>query len=437
MPVKNKLLTWAFFGCLSSVGWGSQAQNFGLEALSTGRAGSVIAEEQNAHSALFNPALLGAQNQSSFSFSTSQTAVKTGSLGSIHLPRSLRRSDEPLSENYSLPDQSQTRWALGWNTPIRLKRLNRNAGLGLSLSGPYEKLRGFVAYAPDDVYLVRYGTADAQFKGTTSLGLELVPKKLFLGAGLSLFLSGAGAAETYLSDTPSSRMNLDVVLRTAPVLGIYSTYGGLSSAITFHESINPTLEQSMKAKIRLNGMDAFEQPLLMKSSLYFEPRTVEGEVQKDFSTFKISLGISYQVWSPYQPPVLITEAPDSTGVTQKSRAGTVTMKNTLNPRASIGVALTPSLDSYLGYQFRPSPVSDLSGEANALDTDTHLIGLSLEQRFSSSFFTETPLRLGVFGQYHRLTERTVLKEDTKAAGGPGFNFSGNAYVVGLSVRAEL
>lgn len=423
--------------CLGPLGLGSQAQNFGLESLSTGRAGSVIAEKQTAHPALFNPALLGVQDKPSLSFSTSQITVKTNSLGVIQLPRSLRRSDEALGASYSLPDQSQARWALGWNTPVRLSRLNRNMGLGISLSGPYEKLRGFVAYAPDDVYLVRYGTADAQFKGTTSVGFEIVPKKLFLGAGLSLFLSGAGAAETYLSDTPSSRMNLDVVLRTAPVLGVYSTYGGLSSALTFHESINPTLEQSMKAKIRLNGMDTFEQPLLMKSSLYFEPRTVEGEVQKDFYTFKVSVGISYQVWSPYQAPVLLTEAPDSTGTTQKSRGGAVIMTNTWNPRASIGVPITPSLTSYLGYQFRPSPVKDLSGEANALDSNTHLLGLSLEQRFLNSFLTDTPIRLGVFGQYHRMTERDVQKQDTKAAGGPGFNFSGNAYVVGLSVRAEL
>ncbi|NBX75869.1 MAG: hypothetical protein EBQ92_04900 [Proteobacteria bacterium] len=422
---------------VASFSFGSQAQNFGLDAQSTGRAGSVTAEEKNDHAALYNPALLGTKNQSGFSFSTFQVEVKVDDFDSVFLPRSLRKTDDPVKDRLQLSAQSQTRWALGFNQPLRLKALGRQAGFGLSFSGPFEKLRGFVAHAPDDFFTARYGTADAQFKGTASLGLELIPKTLYVGTGLSLFLSGAGAAETTLSSNPTSRMNLDVVLEKAPVVGLYAKSGSYSSALTYHQKIDPILEQAVKAKVRINGRDTFEQPVVMRSSLYFEPRTIDWDLQQKGNHLLWSIGLSYQLWGEYQPPVLYTETPDLTGTTHRTSGGKPPTRDTLNPRASVGIPLGATTLASLGYQYRPTPFSDLSGISNALDTDTHILGMALEQHFSDSWILGTPVNLGVFGQIHRFKDREISKTARPGSPASTFTYTGNALVVGVSAQAEL
>lgn len=430
-------LLFFFTAAVSPIAFSSQAQNFGLDAQSTGRAGSVVADESNGHAALFNPALLATQKETRFSFSTSQVEVKVGAFDSVLLPRSLRTSDAPVKERFQLPALSQTRWALGFNQPLRFKALSRTGGLGFSFSGPYEKLRGFVAHAPDDFFTARYGTADAQFKGTASLGFELIPETLFFGTGLSLFLSGAGAAETNLSSNPTSRMNLDVVLEKAPVVGLYVRTGSFSSALTYHQQINPILEQEMKAKLQINGRDTFEQPVLMRSSLYFEPKTFEWELQQKLSQFVWSIGLAYQVWSAYESPILFTETPDLTGKPQRTSGGKPPSRNTLNPRGSIGFNLGSATRASMGYQYRPTPFFDLSGTSNALDADTHILGLALEQHFSDTWVLNAPLSLGVFGQIHRFKDREVSKSSQNGAPHSSFTYTGNALVFGVSAQAEL
>ncbi|NBT58566.1 hypothetical protein EBT16_07255 [bacterium] len=431
-----KLLPFLIVG-LSPFVFGSQAENFGLDAQSTGRAGSVTAEETSAHAAFFNPALLATQKQTHFSFSTSQVEVKVNEFDSVLLPRALRSSDDPVKDRYQLPALSQTRWSVGFNQPLRFKALSRTGGLGFSFSGPYEKLRGFVAHAPDDFFTARYGTADGQFKGTASLGFELVPDTLFFGTGLSLFLSGAGVAETSLSSNPSSRLNLDVVLEKAPVVGLYAKAGSFSSALTYHQKIDPILEQEMKAKVRINGRDTFEQPVLMRSSLYFEPKTFEWELAQKSRAFAWSVGLSYQLWNEYQAPVLFTETQGLTGAPLRTVYGSAPTRNTVNPRASLGLNLSSSSRASLGYQFRPTPFFDLSGTSNVLDADTHIVGMALEHQFSDSWVLGTPLNLGVFGQIHQFKDREIVKTAQKGGPSSTFTFTGNAVVLGVSAQAEL
>ena len=415
----------------------SQAQNFGLDAQSTGRAGAVTAESESAYSALFNPALLPTQSRPSFSFSTSQTRVNYKSFSSVLLPRSQRRTDEPSYGDYQLPAVDQTRWSLGFTYPLPLKALARKGGFGFAFSGPYEKLRGFAAHAPDDFFAVRYGAADSQLKGTVSVGLELIPETLFVGAGTSLSLSGAGTAETVLSDNPTSRMNLDVALESSPVLGVYSRLGNSSLGLAYHEKINPRLEQAMNARIKLNGRDSFYQPLLMRSSLYFEPRSLECDFQHDFAPVKVSAGVSYQFWTEYEAPVLFTETSDSLGELRQTQGGKVAAQNTLNPRASLTFAFNSLTTASLGYQYRPTPIKSAQQSSNAVDSDTHLLGLSLQHRFDQAWLLESPLTVGLFGQVHRMSNRQITQSGPNAERSRSFDFSGNAFVIGVSGKADL
>lgn len=419
-------------------GWGaSQAHTYGLDASSVGRAGSVTTEASNPHAALYNPALLGTVSESTLAFSTLITQVSVNPIGPVVLPESQRNSEDPVSGTVAMPRLSQTRWSLGLTIPVTLKKLSRKVGFGFSASGPYEKLRSFNAYAPDDFYSARYGTADGQLKGTTSLGIELISNHLFFGAGLSLFLSGAGTAETTLSDNPTSRMNLDVVLQSAPVVGLYGQWDAFASALTYHQSIHPQLEQAMKARIQILKNTSIQQPLFMKGSLYYEPEMLEWEVQNQWNRWLVSAGLSYQLWNRYQAPILITETQDAEGTRYQTQDTQVSAQNTWNPRCSLSYEFSRSWSTSLGYQFRPTPFTNLSGSSNLLDSNTHILGASIRTQWVENGLFEGPLGLGVFGQYHHFEKRTFSKTDATRAGYPEVHFSGNAFLVGVSAEVPL
>lgn len=434
-----KLSLWILLGVgATSLSWGaSQAHTYGLDASSAGRAGSVTAEASNPHAALYNPALLGTVTQSALTFSTLLTQVSVNPIGPVILPESQRNSDTPVSGTVSVPQLSQTRWALGLTLPITLKKLSRKVGFGFSASGPYEKLRSFNAYAPDDFYTARYGTADGQLKGTTSLGIELISNHLFFGAGLSLFLSGAGTAETTLSDTPTSRMNLDVVLQSAPVVGFYGKWDAFASALTYHQSIHPQLEQAMKARIQILKNTSIQQPLSMRGSLYYEPEMLEWEVQNRWNRLGVSAGLSYQLWNGYQAPILITETQDAAGARYQTQDSGVIARNTWNPRVSFNYEFSPKWSTSVGYQLRPTPFTDLSGPSNLLDSNTHILGASIRTQWVENGLFDGPLGLGVFGQLHHFERRTLPKPDASRAGYPEVQFSGNALLVGVSAEVPL
>ncbi|MBI4402914.1 MAG: hypothetical protein HY537_02060 [Deltaproteobacteria bacterium] len=436
--IKTKLLLSLVF--FSAIALGTLEQNYGLGGFSSGRAASVTAEIENPYASLYNPALLSAQSNPLLSFSTLVTATSFGAIRGVIIDSPEYRTTDGVARigDFQLPATHSVLWSFGMTYPFQLpKSLNRRAGIGVVLSGPFDKLRSFQASTPYDFFALRYGTSDNQFKGVMAGSVELWPDHLYLGAGVSVFISTAGSADAMInSSNPTGRLLVDVGLNTAVVSGLLGRIGDSTASLVYRQAINPSFEQKMSGQAEAFRQPTVTVPFIARSSFYYEPHTFDLEVQHDFQWLKASLGFSYQLWSQYQPSFLVLETKTADGQAQSTRLPAVSMRNTVNPRASVVVPIfADRLSAAGGYQYRFSPVEDLSGPANILDCDTHILGAVIEHRlFEESTFS---LSWALYGQYHLFVERKVAKANPQYIGAPGFQLGGSAFTYGLTVMAEL
>lgn len=378
------------------------------DSLSFSRVGGTHAEIEGSHSASINPSLLPTKPLGSIQLSTFQTRLNISDT-----------SPDTSQRNASL-QSNFLRWALSFEQPFLVRPLKRKIGFGLSLTAPFDKVARFQAIAKGDSLIPRYGLRDQQFKSSAGLGIEVIPEKLYFGTSLSFFLNSLGSAEMLLSESPSSRMNVDVAIQAAPVIGLFSQLGSVSTALVFREKIDPLLDQSVNARLQLNDKDAFEQPFLLKTYLYFEPKTLDWDLQTELSgPINFSLGASYEFWQDYESPLLLTETFSSEGEVYRTKALPLNTSNTFNPRTSLTWRMGQLSLLNMGYQFRPSPFQQSSNRENSLnviDSPTHVLGLGFNQRF----INDIPWDLGVFTQWHRMT-------DPSSQGG-------NIWVFGISAK---
>lgn len=421
----------------------SQEQNYGLGGITTGRANAVTAEKENAYAAHYNPALIAAQSKTLLSFSTASTGASFSPLRNVVVdhPKYRTIDSKYRKEDFTLPNSQTMLWSCGITYPFRLPSyINRGAGFGLVWSGPYGKFRSYRAGTPYDFYSLRYGAPDNQIKITPALSMELWPGHLYLGGGLSIFTTSSGAADsTIVTQNPSMRMSFDVGLNASGIAGLYFQQDRTNASLVYHQEINPSFTQKFEGKVQVTeGSQSLVVPFLARASLYYEPHSFEAEIQRQFASFKASLGVAWQWWSRYQPSYIIVEATDSSGQTRTPETVQIPFHNTLNPRASLEIPLVPhKLLLSTGYAFRPSPVEDLEGSGNILDANTHIVGLDLRYRQRPTTMLPLPVTIGIYGQYHFLKARSVTKSDPDFVGAPGYEFKGGAYAFGASFQAEL
>ncbi len=419
----------------------TQDREYGLGGTSTGRVTALTGEAETPFSALLNPALLPHGGRSQVCFNTSFVGqgyqIETDGVrvdsAEFRTQRGVDQYDRP-----AVSDVKQSLWAMGLSIPFKVWG-NRPLGIGFVASGPYEKLRSFRAGSPYDFYSLKYGGADSQFKGTLALGGDIVRDHLSFGAGLSLFLTAAGAADaTLTNENPTGRFALDVGLNTSWLTGLYGRWEEYRAGLVFRQKVNPSMEQSFQGKVPFGGTDALTQPMVLRSTMYYEPAALEGDIQRDFERLRVSIGAALLFWSDYKPSYLVLTTQNSDQKTLVTQTPPIAMRNTLNPRVSFQAPLYgENLSLAWGYQYRPSPVVDLSGNQNLLDANTHVLGTSLRWRFELGEPIMSSATLGVYGQYHWITTREVVKSDGKYIGGPGYRFSGNAYCYGVSLETAL
>lgn len=419
----------------------SQDQAYGLGDKSAGRVGSVTAEAENPYAALYNPALLTAQPHSIFSFTTASAVASFSPLKNVRLASNSADGRAGEVGDFRLPDSRLSLWAVGYGSSFELPRWmdDRHGGFGLTLSGPFERLRTYSASTPQDFFPLRYGTSDAQFKATLSGAIEIFPETLSFGAGMSMYIVTGGSAEVALTgDNPTGRMALDVGMRATPIAGLFFEHGDTAASLVFREAIDPVFQQAFSGTVRLGGDSVLQQPVLVRTSLYYEPRLFESDLQHDFGFAKLSVGAAYQEWKQWKPAFLMTETPDASGRVHRTNAPTITLKNTVSPRASLEVPLYGRrLVFSTGYQFRPSPVVEVSGAANPLDTDTHVVGASFRHTLGEVEWLPFELSWGLYVQYHWMKSRTVTKTADISVGSPGYTVNGRAYTFGISLGVDL
>lgn len=440
MPKRAFFLSALALFCFAREARAMQDQTYGLGGTTTGRVSGVTAEPENAFASLLNPALIPAARSKQFAFSLSWVQSQILNPSNVILDnRSFRTRDGQLRiGEASMPQARTSLWAAGYNHPFDLKFWpNHHAGFGFVVSGPFDQFRHWLALSPYDFTPLRYGAADTQFKGTVSGALELVPRHLYIGGGLSLFLTSAGVTEASLtSANPTGRMVMDVGFNTAGLAGLYSSFGNTGAALVYRQVVNPVFHQTFIGELEMAGTTVANQPAAVQTSLYFEPAVVEFDVQHALGRLVASAGVTWQQWSRYSPRYLELSTKDASGNTRATSPAIIPMKDTWNPRASLEWRGFDKWRISAGYQFRPTPVMDLSLAGNLIDTDTHVLGLSIQRNFGSPLFFDQ-LCLSIFGQAHLFNSRTVVKADPNFVGAPGYTISGKVLMFGGSLSTDL
>lgn len=432
---------------LAAPSWATQDQIYGLGGISSGRAGTIAAEPENSYAGLTNPATLPAASAPSFSVNAGVGGVSPSLTGNVLLdsPSFRTRSGVVREGTPELNGVSSTLWSIGFSYPFNLpKWADRRAGLGLVVNGPFGQLRRYASVTPYDFAMLKYGTSEAQFKATTSLGFEIIKRYLSVGVGTSFYLNGAGDAEAQiLADNPTGRLALDVGLSSAVVLGLFarldSTQAPHQLGLVYRQAVNPTFTQRLEGTVqvfRAGGLVTV--PAVLRANLYYEPETIEIDWQKKFGDFNVAVGVAYQAWSKYQPPFVVIGAEDAGGVPRSTYVPSLSLRDTLNPRAAVDGPLFGSGFRWsAGYQYRPSAITDFSGETNLLDANTHVLAGSLHKAFGASEILPLDIDLSIYGQWHLFEAVEVRKSTGGTIGAPGYKFQGNAYTYGLSLKTTF
>ncbi len=423
----------------------SRATSFGLGGRSSGRVGSITADATNPYAAYYNPALLAAGEKAQLTLSGYASSADVDTLSSIVLENSA--PNFPLQGSLDYPQEDQGLWSLGLSSPISLDALwtHHHGGVGLSFSGPLNSAGQYQSGLASDFYLLHYGNPNRSLRASSGVGLELVRDTLFLGAGLSLFLHAAGNGQTTLSE-PSGiqrgRYSMQVTLRASSLFGMYWKTPFFDTSFVFRTPQNPGFHQIMQGEIEALGAQ-MSIPLMFSSSLAYQPHAIEMDLQRNLTqSLTGSIGVAYLLWSAYEPSFLEVRtpiAPQSGALPTLSQSlSPPRFRNTWNPRASFEAHLLRDTWTVTGgYSFRQTPVKDMSGVSNILDSNTHIFGGSVTYRLAANLILPSPTYWTLFGQYHWLTPSTVKKFDPQSIGSPGYRIRGQAYCYGISFQAEL
>ncbi len=425
---------------LTQPAFAAHDQMYGLGGSSSGRVGSVTADSTNVFASLLNPALLAAAPERLFAFNLGGISTHVTAPANVLLDSRKYRTRDGLDRlgQAHIPDVRTAMMAAGYAHPIALGFWpNHRMGIGLSLSGPIGQFRRWIALSPYDFTLLRYGAADTQFKGTLSGSLELVPKMLFIGGGVSIFMTSNGITEASLTaENQVGRMAMDIAFNTAGVVGLYGVFGRTTAAAVWRQQVNPVLQQTFMGSAQMGDIDFANQPAAAQSSMYYEPAVLEFEIQQAFDQFVLSAGVGFQQWSQYRPRYLVLATRDANGNERGTTPAIVPMRDTWNPRASLEWRGWRNWKLSAGYQFRPSAVTDLTGPGNLIDMDTHVAGFSFQHEMGNLLFFER-LSLGAYAQAHWMGTRSVTKADPSYIGAPGYQMSGRALVFGGSLTSLL
>ena len=383
--------------------------------------GGVSAGEGHSYSALSNPAGLATLTGPAFSAGTSVIGV------SLEGSQTNGLGNSPLSPP---KDMSTTVWSLGAAT-AGVGPWNRWWGLGAVLAGPYGSLQSFETNQPNQVFPFRYQGAEKQFQGTLSAALELVPNRLYFGAGLSLFITAAGSADvSVITDNPTGNMALNVKLNSAPLAGFLLTWERTRMSLVYRKGMAPSLREQFTGRVELGGEDVLQQPMLVESTLFFEPDEWDWEIEQRIGEMTLSAGLTYSQWRPYQHSYLVSSTADQQGNRVSTRIPSIVTQNTISPRLGMQWRWNTRWSLSSGYEFSPTPLVGVSQQALPADGDTHRLGLGIQNQFWRE--GSRSASLGVHGQFHWISEQTL-----SAGANESYRVSGQAHGIGLSLTARL
>lgn len=357
-------------------------------------------------------------------FGVSQWGSSFSGFNGVRLDDPLYRTQNgsAVSGNQRLAPVSSTLWSAHLSYPIR------RATFGAALSGPFGEMRRFRASTPYDFVALRDATTDTQFKAALLGAVEIMPSTLYLRGGAQFFISSSGSAEAVIiGNNPTARFAADVGLNSAALLGLSYETQADEWGFSFRQEMAPKITQGFSGQIAIGNLQTFEQPILFRSVLYFEPHQLEAFWRHDFGQFAVRAGVTYEMWSRYQPAFLTAETKDTRGNPVVTQVPTITLANTLNPEVSVSTETLLPFSVGLAYRFAPTPLRDTSGPTNFIDSDLQRIRLRAATSLKELGFPSVRAELiGDFGWWSR---KEVKKAQPNFVGAPGYTIQGERYRV--------
>lgn len=268
------------------------------------------------------------------------------------------------------------------------------------------------------------------------LGMKL-DDRLSLGAGVIVLAALRGGIDvtTDANANFSADSEQRLIAQFSPVLGArwrqsaQLTYGVTARApvrsdydILVTSDLGDALPLELP-EIRIAGTAQYD-PLIVAAEVAWRPRP----------ELLVAGHLAYHRWSAYplptknpvpgtpaqQPPGFEDRPVPRLGVEWTRRAGAVT----LTGRA--------------GYAFMWSPAPEMKGQQSLLDNHRHVTSLG----FGTALSGKLPIRLDVFAQWHRLQQRTHVKDPAMQQDGelPAFDrigTSGHVVVAGAALGVDL
>jgi long-subunit fatty acid transport protein len=280
-----------------------------------------------------------------------------------------------------------------------------------------------------------------------------------VGAGLNFAFSLTADAVVFINTKPNSASSMkfasSVKPNISPYLGFFYSPPefsrvSLGAVIRLPSASDATMSLKSGAQV-LGPLGGLDFNFVATSAIYYDPWAFElGGAWALNPGSKFYWQVDYQLWSLYQPPALLVAQgsvtkPPSTTIAPGS-VPALSYTNILIPRVGEEISLSDDTTLRLGYAYRRSFLTDVSGGAgNYLDPSKHMLSMGLGIRYKHILGIEVDSRLDFNLSYHALVAQHVTKtagnekgelSDVKI-GSPGYDVGGKIWGGGVTLSLAL
>lgn len=197
-----------------------------------------------------------------------------------------------------------------------------------------------------------------------------------------------------------------------------------------HQKFYFTYQQEMKSNLRANVAGEINNPSLalfesaIDSMIFYDPHTFRVGTSFDFGSSELFLAAEYQMWSGYKPPTIYI-AKTGGVIVPSSNYEKIKIRDTINPRMGLKMALSDRWTAGLGLGYRMTPLDgDYSGSGNSIDSNATILTTGLQYRI---VIWSKDVNLGTSLEYQQLETKRVNKSTGQENGSAGQKIGAGGY----------
>lgn len=284
-------------------------------------------------------------------------------------------------------------------------------------------------YRPEVPRFIRHGDYANRAHVFSSLGIEILKDRLFVGAGINFWQDVGTTLRTTMSIDQTliaKEAEVDGQSEISPIVGLLvKPFSWLNLAYTYRGGWAQNIPVDLVATLAL-GEFTIPVKVNLETRDYFLPWNMTGGVAvKPLDRLLVSMDVTYYHWSSF-------ELPNWVGLLKE-------WNNTVIPRVGVQYALLEALMLRAGYYFEPSPVPDQGDvTSNHLDADKHVFSVGVGYGFDRlPWIGELPFRhpidIDAFFQYQWMQDRTQLK--LPSTGQESWRIEGHQIALGVGLSS--